>query len=309
MKILIFLPWLAGLLAIIGIVLHRRRRPRVVPAVRSVTTPVEASLPEWLRPTHPPGTMIRAGRDADGGYVLPEASFAECDGLVSLGVNDDWSFESAFVAARRRPVDAYDPTVGARDFLRHAVSQTFASLSFRIKRRRKNLERPAHAWKVLFNYLHFFRGSVRHHRLWVSGETGPGRVTLAEALHAGEIGRCSRLMVKLDIEGAEYTALAALPLGELRRVAALLVEFHDVDSRLNEIKAITHTLAAADFAVRHVHPNNCSPVRAGTPTTIEVTWTRRSPSDPTGPEPGLPLPGLDQANTDCAPDIHLRFGG
>lgn len=304
MKIPMLWPWLASLLALVGIGLHRRRPPRVAPS----TPPVDASLPGWLRPTHPPGDMVRAGRDADGGYVLPSATLAGCDGLVSLGVNDDWSFESAFVAARRRPVDAYDPTVGAGGFLLRALARTLSAPFLLLLRPRRNLERLARAWKILVGYLLFFRGSVRHRRLWVSGEAGPGRVTLAEALRAGELGRCSRLMVKMDIEGAEYDALAAVPRDEWRRVDALLVEFHDVDRRLPELEAIARALAD-DFAVRHVHPNNCSPVRRGIPAAIEVTWTRRSPDDPAGPGPALPLPGLDQPNTAFAPDIRLRFAG
>lgn len=295
---------LAALLGLAGFALYLRRPTRVPPG----TPPVEASLPGWLRPTSPPGPMVRAGRDADGGYVLPASALADCDGLVSLGVNDDWSFESAFFSAQSRPIDAYDPTVGLGGFLLRAVARTLSSPFLLLVRPRKNLARLARAWKVLVSYILFFRPPVRHRRLWVCGEAGPGRVTLAEALSAGVIGRCSRLMVKMDIEGAEYAALAAVPPREWRRVDALLVEFHDVDRRLAELETIARALSD-DFAVRHVHPNNCCPVRDGIPAAIEVTWTRRLPADPAGPGPTLPLPGLDQPNSAYAPDIRLRFVG
>lgn len=298
------LGWLAALLGLAGLALHLRRPPKVSPS----TPPADAVLPGWLRPTPPPGPMIRAGRDADGGYILPASALADCDGLVSLGVNDDWSFESAFVAARPRPVHAYDPTVGVGGFLLRAVARTLFAPILLILRPHRNLGRLGRAWRALLGYRRFFRGAVLHRRLWVAGEPGPGRVTLAEALRSGEIGRCSRLMVKMDIEGAEYAALATVPRDEWRRVDALLVEFHDVDRRLPELELLARTLAP-DFAVRHVHPNNCSPVRDGRPVALEVTWTRRSAADPAGPAPSLPLPGLDQPNTAHAPDIRLRFEG
>ena len=272
----------------------------------SAGAPVNAFLPDWLQPEPCPGPMTRAGRDGDGGYVLPAAEMSDCGALLSLGVNDDWSFEQAFHTIRPRPVDAYDPTVGRAGFLLRALTPLLSAPIMLLRRPRPLVRWLVREWGLFFNYVRFFRGAVRHRRLWISGETGPGRITLAEAMRAGELGRCSRLMIKMDIEGAEYAALAALPPIEWSRVGTLLVEFHDVHLHLPEIRALARLLAP-DFAVRHVHPNNCSPVRAGVPAVIEVTWSRRSPSDPRTTPPDLPLAGLDQPNTAHAPDIQIRF--
>ena len=40
--------------------------------------------------------LVRIGRDNDGGYVLPQRIFNFCDGLLSYGINKDWSFERIF---------------------------------------------------------------------------------------------------------------------------------------------------------------------------------------------------------------------
>ena len=40
--------------------------------------------------------LIRMGRPNDGGYVIPEKIFSFCDGLLSYGINKDWSFEKDF---------------------------------------------------------------------------------------------------------------------------------------------------------------------------------------------------------------------
>ena len=272
----------------------------------SAPEPVTAVLPDWLRPEPSPGPMTRAGRDGDGGYVLPAAEMRDCDALLSLGVNDDWSFEQAFHAVRPRPVDAYDPTVSRVGFLLRALTTLLVAPIALLRRPRPLVRRIAREWGVFFSHVRFFRGAVRHRRLWVSAQPGPGQVTLAEGLRAGDLAACSRILVKMDIEGAEYAALAALPPAEWSRVGALLVEFHDVHLRLPGIRALARLLAP-DFAVRHVHPNNCSPVRDGVPAVIEVTWSRRTPSDPRTPPPELPLAGLDQPNTAHAPDIRIRF--
>lgn len=37
--------------------------------------------------------LIRLGKDNDGGYLVTRSSILKATVLVSLGINDDWSFE------------------------------------------------------------------------------------------------------------------------------------------------------------------------------------------------------------------------
>jgi hypothetical protein len=87
--------------------------------------------------------MTRAGRDGDGGYVLPAAEMRDCDALLSLGVNDDWSFEQAFHAVRPRPVDAYDPTVSRVGFLLRALKPLLVAPIALLRRPRPLVRRIA----------------------------------------------------------------------------------------------------------------------------------------------------------------------
>ena len=41
--------------------------------------------------------LIRIGRDNDGGYLVEKKSFENTECLISLGINDDWSFEEDFL--------------------------------------------------------------------------------------------------------------------------------------------------------------------------------------------------------------------
>ena len=66
-----------------------------------------------LRPTEFPG-LIRVGREMDGGYVVPRSVVDSSSVLVSLGVNDDWSFEEGIRKLNPKTIiEAYDNSVGA----------------------------------------------------------------------------------------------------------------------------------------------------------------------------------------------------
>ena len=56
--------------------------------------------------------LVRIGRANDGGYVVPKTIFKLCDGLLSYGINKDWSFEKDF--SKKNPnanIHCYDHSV------------------------------------------------------------------------------------------------------------------------------------------------------------------------------------------------------
>ena len=269
---------------------------------------LHAVLPGWLRP-EPTGKMIRMGRDNDGGYVLPEAAIASADALLSLGLNDDWSFDRAFNRLRpSAPIIGYDPTISAGKFWCKALSRTLVlPLAILIKPRR-SLARCLHSWRVAFDYGPFFGGRAKHVRLWISGQSGEGKISLADALATSALADARRLVLKIDIEGAEYPVFASLPPSSLDRTSVLLVEFHDVSRHLAEIESLARSLGPK-FAIAHVHANNFAPVTNGVPEVLEVVRVLRGfcLTDSAQSAPSLPLPGLDQPNQSELPDIALRF--
>lgn len=255
------------------------------------------------------------GRDADGGYVLPVAAVDAADGLLSLGLNDDWSFDRDF--SRRhpgRPIVGYDPTIGRLKFLRRAVARTVAlplAVLVKPRRRRRSWHILSHAWRVCLDYGRFFGRAAYHRKLWIAGRTAPGSVSLADALADPVLAGCRHLALKVDIEGAEYAAFASLPDAALASVGFIAIEFHALDRHLPEVEALARRLAR-DFAVAHVHANNHGPLLDGRPTVIELVWARRSllPAPRPGTTaPELPLAGLDQSNRPGGEDIALRFVG
>lgn len=44
--------------------------------------------------------LVRIGKNNDGGYLIDFNSFKKSASLLSLGINDDWSFEKDFFLKR-----------------------------------------------------------------------------------------------------------------------------------------------------------------------------------------------------------------
>lgn len=112
-----------------------------------------------------------------------------------------------------------------------------------------------------------------------------------------------RLVVKMDIEGAEWHVLHTAPDEMFARIDQLVVEFHETDQRhfVDVVRKLKRT-----FLVAHVHFNNAAchekvwpfPSRA-----YEVLFVSRSLAElsATGVPPPLPAP-LDRPNYPRLPD-------
>jgi len=114
--------------------------------------------------------------------------------------------------------------------------------------------------------------------------------------------------VKMDIEGSEYDSLAAA--GRLGRVAALVIEFHELGRNWSRFTATLAALAE-DFIVAHVHGNNhlgCIP-GSSVPETLEVTLVHRELVAEILPAAAgsYPLPDLDRPCDRRRPDLALSF--
>ncbi len=60
-----------------------------------------AQIPADFRPQDV-GDLMRVGRPYDGGYVVPRSALMAADHMISVGINDDWSFERASAGHKRQ---------------------------------------------------------------------------------------------------------------------------------------------------------------------------------------------------------------
>jgi hypothetical protein len=225
--------------------------------------------------------LVRIGGPNDGGYVmLASVAPPVVTAAYSFGVGGDVSWDRA-IAERGVDVFLYDHTV------------------------RQPPRLPARC---------------RFQALGITGARSDARLrTLRECLAAN--GHTSRddLVLKMDVEGAEWDVLAEVASQTLDQFHQIAIEFHDLagvldPSRHDAIIAALVKLAATHQPV-HVHANCMHlPIWIGDlvlPPVLEVTYVRRRDvigriGDLAGPFPRA----IDQPNMPGWPDVYLGwFGG
>jgi hypothetical protein len=265
------------------------------------------------RPVHL-NDMLRVGRENDGGYVIPQRALSQSSALLSLGVNDDWSFEAGVLhhnAGVR--VTCVDGTTGLPRVIKKAAQKLVDMVGYLFSLQFRKLARNARYLSRPFGFRRFFS---RHELLkrMVGTRDDAATVTLASLLQRVRQARGSSsgaewIILKIDIEGAEYDVLPP-PEGELGDVSALLVEFHDLHRKWERFEQVVQRLLGTFYLV-HVHGNNFQPCIDGTdiPQALEITFLNRSLVEETPPASRLPFPrdGLDMPNNWQRPDHILRF--
>ena len=219
-------------------------------------------------------TLQRFGNRNDGGYLMCANLMSAAQSGYSYGINGEDAWGCDVIAHTRIPIHQYDCF---------------------------NTNAPVCAG-----------GQARFHAECI----GPERATIDDrpfdtiANHVainGDTGK--RLLVKMDVEGAEWRSLAATPDHVLNAIDQMAVEFHEVEqphfletaARLNEF-----------FYVAHIHQNNfsCRPGFDPFPGEVfEVLLVNKriAVANPWATTRG-PSP-LDAPNTPAVPDCQASPGG
>jgi hypothetical protein len=190
--------------------------------------------------------LVRVGNNTtDGGYVIPESLVDSVDGLLSLGLGDDWSFDDHF--HQLNPdcvVHAYDSTITPDQFDHNLLTQ----------------------------YNKTFKGNVRHFCENIGKQfIKPDFTELTTAIE--RLGK-DNIFIKMDIEGGEYTLTKDI-CSHRSTIAGLVVEYHGAASTskhcfLEELPVLTEY-----YQVVHVHANNSGPIINGFPDYLEISFMRK----------------------------------
>lgn len=259
-----------------------------------------------LRPRDVPGMqMARLGRDRDGGYVVPLRAMAQAGACLSFGVGDDTSFEEQLVAA----------FPGVRVILfDHTVPQPPSSAAT-FEFVRQGVCAADTQW--IRNSFGQIRGCRMFGRGVLIGRDGPfirvdRRYSVETHMRRRSVlGR--PVVVKLDVEGAEYDIIVATPTTVWRDVLCLVVELHHLDG-LGSIRRAVGCLKhlSQTHELVHLHGNNnrplvSAPLGLSYPEVVELTFVNKRVAPRSTPST-RDFPGeLDRPGQTDRPELDLSF--
>ena len=230
---------------------------------------VVINVPDYfssLRPMEILG-MKRIGSPNDGGYVVPLAAIFQADGLLSLGVSDDWSFDKEFKEINPATViHAYDHTISSGVFFSRFLKSL---LKFLLAS--STLANTKHALETFLAYPQFFNGTIAHHfREAIGSKKNANATDVKKAI--SRLGK-EKLFIKCDIEGSEYEIIEDV-LEFQSRIVCLTIEFHHLGTRREEFMNAIRKLQSF-LTIVHVHGNNWGSLTSdGFPEVIELTMVR-----------------------------------
>lgn len=258
--------------------LYIARNPRLIP-IRVLSVPnirlMQDSFLRLLRPFMNGHELIRIGNYGDGGYLLPD-DLLGIDGCLSIGSNGEWSFE--------------------KELFRNAL---IASHILDLEE-----AKPSDLDKN-----HFFHAGLLGVKN--SGEY----ITLEEFIKKCNLNSADELILKMDIESAEYEVLLDASLDTLKKFRIMVIEFHYFSKSLNPDLLLSNFMKIFNklnliFDIVHFHPNNCEEVfrinKSHMPRVVEMTFHRKDRAKIPLVHAKLPH-RLDRANVPNRRDITAEW--
>ncbi|MCI8479246.1 MAG: hypothetical protein HFE97_13105 [Oscillospiraceae bacterium] len=220
--------------------------------------------------------LARFGRHNDGGYVLLN-DIQNCRIAYSFGINDDVSWDEE-IAAYGVEVYCYDHTI-------HTL--------------------PKENTKLHFNKI----------GIGATDSLGTGLLSIDTILSLNKHQKETGMIMKMDVEGAEWEFIHQVGSEILNRFSQLTFEFHHVANP--DFLNCEDTLAVFEklnqtHQVIWIHANNYDIAeRAGEvilPNTLEITYANKNQYQFEPTEYDCPL-SIDEPNYYLRPDIELKGFG
>lgn len=218
--------------------------------------------------------MVRYGCVNDGGYVIPTIITTCSDGLISLGVGSDWSFEEEWHKNHiNQSIHSYDGTI---DFNRYSEET-------------KN------------SYFNFFKEPIIHVQKNIGN--GVNEVSIEQAIN--NIG-CKNIFLKMDIEGNEYALIPNI-VSNYNYITGLVIEFHGIrEGRQQFLNAVIELQKY--YEVAHFHGNNWGNLCFdGFPDVVEMTFLRKDLCNTDNRRLEIYLENIDTPNFTFREEYYFYF--
>ena len=129
-------------------------------------------------------------------------------------------------------------------------------------------------------------------------------------IHLNRHGHATRqdLLLKMDIEGAEYQTITQAPKDFWQHFGQITIEIHDCRLTSADTQVFLRRLTE-HHQIIHLHGNNYSSALDGLPVTLELTLLRHDlmPPNAQPATDAYPIPNLDSPNDPKTPDIRLDW--
>tara|TARA_Y100000591_G_C21838061_1_gene703846 strand:+ start:1519 stop:2265 length:747 start_codon:yes stop_codon:yes gene_type:complete len=215
------------------------------------------SLPAVFKPKKN-FSLVRLGRNNDGGYLIGNNSIKNSKCLISFGILDDCSFESDFKRENSVEIFCFDLT----DYKSYWVRRIYNDLG-------------ASIYNLNFSFLKTIKRYFEFKKFFKKEKNFLFRKNIIKGSFKEIIEKSNLIkkpfLIKIDIEGSEYRLLEEI-LFYQKFLTGLVIEFHDVD--LNQEK-ISEFIKNFNLELTHIHPNNFGQIdENGDPKVIEMTFEK-----------------------------------
>lgn len=215
------------------------------------------SLPTIFKPKKN-FSLVRLGRNNDGGYLIGYNSIKNAKCLVSFGILDDCSFEEGFKRKNSVEIFCFDLTNYKSYWIRRIYNDLGASvynLNFSFL-------------KTIKKYLEFKKFFGKEKNFLYRKNIIKG--SFKELIDSSNLIK-KPFLIKIDIEGSEYRLLEEI-LFYQKFLTGLVIEFHDVDLHQEKISEFIKNF---NLELTHIHPNNFGLTdEKGDPKVIEMTFEK-----------------------------------
>ncbi len=258
-------------------------------------------LPIFFRPLNiDKKKLLRLGQMGDGGYIIHKESIKLTKKLITLGLNDDWSFEKGFLKFNNQiKIYAYDHTITNGFWLKRFIKDFFQLLILKKLRLKKILD--------IFKYIDYFLFFNKHKHYKQKIGNKKNSISLNRVFQK-PLNNFS-VFLKIDIEGSEYEILSQIRQFE-KKINSIIIEFHNINNKRNLEKIKNFIQKNKFFKLIHIHGNNFSPLdRNCDPTCIELTFVNKNIISVPNKYSNFnyPLDKLDYPNNKRVKDINISF--
>lgn len=237
-------------------------------------------FPKFLKPKKKV-LLKRLGRENDGGYLVDINSLTASNTLISLGINDDWSFElDAQKENKNINIVCYDLSTSFMFLFKIFIKKLFFVFFYGIKS-------TIRSFTNIYSYFFFLKKKIFLKRI-----TSNDLIIIAKKLKPP-------FFLKIDIEGSEYRILEDL-IKLQNEISGLVIELHDIDLFQDKIK---YFISKFKLELIHIHANNAD-ITWHESNVIELTFSKHAITS--GGQIKLPHK-CDYKNVKQLPEILIEF--